>query len=157
MKKITIKEFVRYNGHNVKPNTTISLGFKAMYSELTKTIQVLQLLNNDVKIEVDKKPLGVFRVKNVSVSDDGESTLKFESMTEAVEMDNLNSLINADGELKIVMESVVDMEDGNNEIEDDEEEDENEAAQSDDEDEEDDDEDWDEDEDDEDWSDVEDE
>lgn len=151
MKKITIKEFVRYNGHNVKPNTTISLGFKAMYSELTKTIQVLQLLNNDVKIEVDKKPLGVFRVKNVSVSDDGESTLKFESMTEAVEMDNLNSLINADGELKIVMESVVDMEDGNDEIESDEEEDENEAAQSDD------DEDWDEDEDDEDWSDVEDE
>ena len=146
MKKITIKEFVKYNGHNVKSNTTVSLNFKAMYSELTKTIQVLQLLNNDVKIEADKKPLGVFRVKNVSVSDDGESTLKFESLAEAVEMDNLNSLINAENEIKITMESVVDLEDGNEEIESDEDTDEDS-----------DDEEWDEDEDDEDWSEVEDE
>ena len=120
MKKITIKEFVKYNGHNVKSNTTVSLNFKAMYSELTKTIQVLQLLNNDVKIEADGKPLGVFRVKNVSVSDDGESTLKFESMADAVEMDNLNSLVTAENEIKITMESVVDLEDGNEEIEEDE-------------------------------------
>lgn len=120
MKKITIKEFVKYNGHNVKSNTTVSLNFKAMYSELTKTIQVLQLLNNDVKIEADGKPLGVFRVKNVSVSDDGESTLKFESMADAVEMGNLNSLVTAENEIKITMESVVDLEDGNEEIEEDE-------------------------------------
>lgn len=120
MKKITIKEFTKYNGHNVKSNTTVSLNFKAMYSELTKTIQVLQLLNNDVKITADEKPLGVFRVKNVSVSDDGESTLKFESMADAVEMDNLNSLVTKEGEIVIVMESVVDLEDGNDEIEEDE-------------------------------------
>lgn len=120
MKKISIKEFVKYNGHNVKSNTTVSLNFKAMYSELTKTIQVLQLLNNDVKITADNKPLGVFRVKNVSVSDDGESTLKFESMAEAVEMDNLNSLITAENEVSIVMESVIDLEDGNEEIEEEE-------------------------------------
>ena len=117
MKKIVIKQFVRYNGHNVKSNTTVSLNFKAMYSELTKTIQILQLLNNDVKIEADGKPLGVFRVKNVSVSDDGESTLKFESMADAVEMDNLNSLVTAENEVKITMESVVDLEDGNEEVE----------------------------------------
>ncbi len=154
MKKITIKEFVKYNGHNVKSNTTVSLNFKAMYSELTKTIQVLQLLNNDVKIEADKKPLGVFRVKNVSVSDDGESTLKFESMAEAVEMDNLNSLINAENEVKIIMESVVDLEDGNSEIEEDEDEEEDTEEET----TETDDEDWDEEEDeDEDWSDIDDE
>lgn len=117
MKKIVIKQFVRYNGHNVKSNTTVSLNFKAMYSELTKTIQILQLLNNDVKIEADGKPLGVFRVKNVSISDDGESTLKFESMADAVEMDNLNSLVTAENEVKITMESVVDLEDGNEEVE----------------------------------------
>ena len=122
MKKISIKEFVRYNGHNVKSNTTVSLNFKAMYSELTKTIQVLQLLNNDVKITAGDKPLGTFRVKNVSVSDDGESTLKFESMADAVEMDNLNSLINLENEVAIVMESVVDLEDGNEEVEEDDDE-----------------------------------
>lgn len=144
MKKISIKEFVKYNGHNVKSNTTVSLNFKAMYSELTKTIQVLQLLNNDVKITADNKPLGVFRVKNVSVSDDGESTLKFESMAEAVEMDNLNSLITAENEVSIVMESVVDLEDGNEEIE----EEETESAESD----TDEDDDWDDDEDD--WGEI---
>ena len=143
MKKISIKEFVRYNGHNVKSNTTVALNFKAMYSELTKTIQVLQLLNNDVKITAGDKPLGTFRVKNVSVSDDGESTLKFESMADAVEMDNLNSLINLENEVAIVMESVVDLEDGNEEVEEDDEVEELEEI----EDETEDDEDWD----DEDW------
>ena len=138
MKKIRIKEFVRYNGHNVKSNTTVSLNFKAMYSELTKTIQVLQLLNNDVKITAGDKPLGTFRVKNVSVSDDGESTLKFESMADAVEMDNLNSLINLENEVAIVMESVVDLEDGNEEVE----EEDDDEVEDDTEDEEWDDEDW---------------
>ena len=117
MKKITIKELASYNGHSVKSNTTVALNFKAMYSQLTQTIQVLQLLNNDVKIEADGKALGTFRVKNVSVSDDGESTLKFESMASAVEMDNLNALINKETEVTIIMEGVVDMEDGNEEIE----------------------------------------
>lgn len=143
MKKISIKEFVRYNGHNVKSNTTVSLNFKAMYSELTKTIQVLQLLNNDVKITAGDKPLGTFRVKNVSISDDGESTLKFESMADAVEMDNLNSLINLENEVAIVMESVVDLEDGNEEVEEDDEVEELEEVEDDTEDDEDwDDEDW---------------
>ena len=143
MKKISIKEFVRYNGHNVKSNTTVSLNFKAMYSELTKTIQVLQLLNNDVKITAGDKPLGTFRVKNVSISDDGESTLKFESMADAVEMDNLNSLINLENEVAIVMESVVDLEDGNEEVEEDDEVEELEEVEDDTEDDEDwDDQDW---------------
>ena len=145
MKKISIKEFVRYNGHNVKSNTTVSLNFKAMYSELTKTIQVLQLLNNDVKITAGDKPLGTFRVKNVSVSDDGESTLKFESMADAVEMDNLNSLINLENEVAIVMESVVDLEVGNEEVEEDDNDEVEELEEV--EDDTEDDEDWD----DEDW------
>lgn len=145
MKKISIKEFVRYNGHNVKSNTTVSLNFKAMYSELTKTIQVLQLLNNDVKITAGDKPLGTFRVKNVSISDDGESTLKFESMADAVEMDNLNSLINLENEVAIVMESVVDLEDGNEEVEEDDNDEVEELEEV--EDDTEDDEDWD----DEDW------
>lgn len=150
MKKISIKEFVSYNGHNVKSNTTVSLNFKAMYSELTKTIQVLQLLNNDVKITAADKPLGTFRVKNVSVSDDGESTLKFESMADAVEMDNLNSLINVENEVAIVMESLVDLEDGNEEVEEDNDNDEVEELEEI-EDEDSDDDDWD----DEDWDDEE--
>lgn len=106
MQTIKISEFVKYNGHNIKASGAVNLSLKAMYSELTKTIQVLQLLNNDVKIsakvEGEKMELGMFRVKNIIVDDDGESTLKFESINDYVEMDNLNKIIVKD-EFKIMM------------------------------------------------------
>ena len=141
MKEIKIKEFVAYNGSATKANGVVTLNLKAMYSELTNTIKVLQLLNNDVKITVnDDKVLGVFRVKDVVVDGDGQSKLKFESMSEAVEMPVMNSLVNIEGEFKITMESKVDLEDADVEDEDD---DESEAEESeDDEDWDDDDEDW---------------
>lgn len=140
-KNIKIEEFVAYNGSSTKANGVITLNLKAMYSELTKTIQVLQLLNNDVSIVVnDKTKLGLFRVKDVVVDGDGQSKLKFESLAEAVEMNNINSLVGIEGEFKITMESKVELED--------ESEEEAESEESDEEDDEDwDDEDWGEDED----------
>lgn len=115
MKKIKIREVVGYNGHNVKANGIVLLNLKAMYSELVKTIQVLQLLNNDVKISVvhgkSEESLGMFRVKNVNISDDGESVLKFETLAEAAEMDVINSLVGKEGEFVINMFAEVDLED----------------------------------------------
>lgn len=112
MKKIKIKEVVGYNGHNVKANGIVLLNLKAMYSELVNTIQVLQLLNNDVKITVvegkNESSLGMFRVKNVNVSDDGESVLKFETLAEAAEMDVINSLVGKETEFTIKMFAEVD-------------------------------------------------
>ena len=125
MKKIKIREVVGYNGHNVKANGIVLLNLKAMYSELVKTIQVLQLLNNDVKISVvqgkSEESLGMFRVKNVNISDDGESVLKFETLAEAAEMDVINSLVGKEGEFVINMFAEVDLEDDNEEADDDEE------------------------------------
>lgn len=145
MKDIKIKEFVAYNGSATKANGVVTLNLKAMYSELTNTIKVLQLLNNDVKITVnDEKVLGVFRVKDVVIDGDGQSKLKFESMSEAVEMSVMNSLVNIDGEFSILMQSKVDLEDA--EVEDEDEDSEAEET-------EDDDEDWDDVEDDDDWGD----
>lgn len=121
MKKVKIREVVGYNGHNVKSNGVVNLNLKAMYSELVNTIQVLQLLNNDVKISVvegkSENSLGMFRVKNVSVSDDGESVLKFETLAEAAEMDKINSLVGKEGEFVINMFAEVDMEDAEDESE----------------------------------------
>lgn len=115
MKKIKIREVVSYNGHNVKSNGVVNLNLKAMYSELVNTIQVLQLLNNDVKISVvegkSENSLGMFRVKNVSVSDDGESVLKFETLAEAAEMDKINSLVGKETEFIINMFAEVEVED----------------------------------------------
>lgn len=115
MKKVKIREIVAYNGHNVKSNGVVNLNLKAMYSELVNTIQVLQLLNNDVKISVvegkSENSLGMFRVKNVSISDDGESVLKFETLAEAAEMDKINSLVGKETEFTINMFAEVETED----------------------------------------------
>lgn len=110
-KKVKIEEFVSYNGHNVKANGTVTLNFKAMYSELVKTINVLQLLNNDVRVSIKDTRLGSFRVKDVVVDGDGESKIKFDSMTDFVEMDEINKLVSAEGEFKISMEADIELED----------------------------------------------
>lgn len=132
MKKIKIREVVGYNGHNVKANGIVLLNLKAMYSELVKTIQVLQLLNNDVKISVvqgkSEESLGMFRVKNVNISDDGESVLKFETLAEAAEMDVINSLVGKEGEFVINMFAEVDLEEDEDEDVDDNNEDDEEIS-----------------------------
>lgn len=112
---IKIKEVVKYNGHKVKASGVVDVSFKAMYSELTNSMQLLQLLNNDVKIKAKlpgDKPIqvGVFRVSRVIFNDDGESTLSFTSTSDFIEMENLNALVGTD-EFQILLESEVEVED----------------------------------------------
>lgn len=153
MQKVKIREVVAYNGHNVKANGIVTLNLKAMYSELVNTMKVLQLLNNDVKISVvegkSESSIGMFRVKNVNISDDGESVLKFETLAEAAEMDKINSLVGKETEFTINMFAEVDLEDSDESDEDDDED----VEDDNDDDEEISDEDWDEALEDEDWGD----
>lgn len=97
MSKITISEFVSYSGHNISANGVVNLALAARYGELKNTIQVMQLLNEDIKIKArlgSNKPmiLGTFRIKNIMIDGDGESKIKLASTRDAVELDNLNSL-----------------------------------------------------------------
>ena len=121
MKKVKVEQFVSYNGHSVKTNKTVSLSFKARYSELVNTVKALQMLNNDVKVVavVAKKeiPVGTFMVKSVSIDSDGESVIKFDSMTDAVELENITSLIGLEAEFKIIMSASVEDEDDDEEAE----------------------------------------
>ena len=92
-----VKEVVRYNGHSLSANGSVNFNLKASYSELTNTIQMMQMLNNDVTIKAKLpagKPmkLGVFRIKQIIIDGDGESTLKFNGLNDYIEMDNLNLL-----------------------------------------------------------------
>lgn len=115
---ISIKEVVSYKGHSVKANGNIDISFSAMYGELTNSIKVLQLLNNDVTI-VAKLPgskavkLGNFNVRSVLFDGDGESVLKFTSMVDFVEMENVNTVISQEN-FQIKMEANVELEDENN-------------------------------------------
>nr|DAV95848.1 MAG TPA: hypothetical protein [Caudoviricetes sp.] len=102
---IKVKEVVKYNGHNMAANGSVNLALKASYSELTNSIMLTQMLNNDVHIGAKlpgKKPidLGTFRIKQISIDGDGESTLKFNSLSDFVEMDNLNQLPLASDDVK---------------------------------------------------------
>ena len=115
--EVKVKEVVCYGGHAIKANGAVDLVFKAKYSEITNSMSVLQMLNNDVDI-LAKIPgqkaikLGIFRVKNVIFDDDGESVLKFNSITNNVETDNLNILVPVEGseEFQILMSTEIDEE-----------------------------------------------
>lgn len=124
---VTVKMFANYNGHNVRQNGSINLTFKCDYGELSNSIQLLQLLNNDInviaKVASENKPfkIGSFRLKGVTIDDDGESKITFNSITDYVEIDNINKLItNETFKLKCVAE--VEIESDDNEEENSEEE-----------------------------------
>ena len=97
MKQIRVREVVKYGGHSLSANGSVNLTLKADYSELVNTIQVQQMLNNDVSIKA-KLPggklmrLGMLRLKSTTIDGDGESILKFNGLNDYIEMDNLNLL-----------------------------------------------------------------
>lgn len=115
---VKVKEVVKYNGHSLSANGSVNFTLKASYSELPNTIQMMQMLNNDVTIKAKLpagKPmkLGMFRIKQIVIDGDGESTLKFNGLNDYIEMDNLNLLpLNNDDnkEFVIMMEAEIEIE-----------------------------------------------
>lgn len=96
MTKVRIKEIVSYNGHSLSASGSVNLSLKAMYGELRNTILAMQLLNEDVtiKVKLDGKVrnAGVFRIKSIVIDGDGESKLKFEGLTDSIDLDVLNNM-----------------------------------------------------------------
>ena len=115
---IKVREVVKYGGHSLSANGSVNFTLKASYSELTNSIQAMQMLNNDVTIKAKLpagKPmkLGMFRIKQIIVDGDGESTLKFNGLNDYIEMDNLNLLpLNNDDnkEFVVMMEAEIETE-----------------------------------------------
>lgn len=116
---VKIKQVVTYKGHSLSANGSVNFTLKAAYSELPNSIQMMQMLNNDVSIKArlpGSKPmkLGMFRIKQIVVDGDGESVLKFNGLNDYIEMDNLNLLpLNNDEnkEFVIMAEAEIEMED----------------------------------------------
>ena len=117
MKTVTVKEVVNYKGHSIKANGIVDLSFSAMYDEATNSIKCLQMLNNDISI-LAKLPgekameLGVYRINSINFDSDGESNLKFRSVDNAVELDNLSRIITSE-KFQIKMEAHIEEEDEN--------------------------------------------
>lgn len=127
---IKVKEVVKYGGHSLSANGSVNFTLKAAYSELTNSIKLMQMLNNDVNIKAkvpNGKPmkLGMFRIKQIIIDGDGESTIKFNGLNDYIEMDNLNLLpLNSDEnkEFVVLMEAEIEEEDNEEDSEDDGEE-----------------------------------
>lgn len=121
---IKLKQVVRYNGHSLSANGSVNFDLKAEYGELGNTIQLFQLLNNDVKIKVKlagSKPmmLGMFRIKQITIDGDGESKIRFNGLNDYIEMDNLNLLpLNSDDAKNFVVMYEADIEEEDEEEED---------------------------------------
>ncbi len=120
---IKVKEVVKYGGHSLSANGSVNFTLKAAYSELTNSIKLMQMLNNDVNIKAkvpNGKPmkLGMFRIKQIIIDGDGESTIKFNGLNDYIEMDNLNLLpLNSDEnkEFVVLMEAEIEEEDNEDE------------------------------------------
>jgi hypothetical protein len=95
--QIKIKEMMSYGGHSLKANGSVDLTLKAQYSQCTKSMQLLQMLNNDVKIQIKKSgkkfSIGFFRIKEVKFDGDGESTVKFNTLSDFADVDSMNNLV----------------------------------------------------------------
>lgn len=128
---LKVKQVVTNAGYRVGANGSVSISFAAKYSELTNTIKLQQLLNNDVEIKAKVptgtgKPqvlnLGNFRVKRTTIDADGESKVEFNGITDYIEMDNLNKLpLNSDDlkEFTILVTADIESEDGEEDAEED--------------------------------------
>lgn len=135
--KVNVKAVAKYNGHTIGNNGNISLKLNCDYGEITNYVQLIQMLNNDVKIEVKhpeqkKFSLGIFRIKTIQIDHDGEGRLTFSSTNDFVEVDNLNRLImqNKDEQFQAFFKADVELE-NNEEAEDDEWPEENENDEED--------------------------
>lgn len=106
---IKVRSVVRYGGHSLSANGSVNLTLRSAYSELTNTIKLMQMLNNDVEIRAkipggNPMKLGIFRIKQIAIDGDGESVLKFNGLNDYIEMDNLNVLpLNSDENKEFVV------------------------------------------------------
>ena len=113
---LKVKEVVKYGGHSLSANGSVNFTLNAQYSELTNTIMLMQMLNNDVSIKAkipNEKPMkvGHFRIKQIIIDDDGESKIKFNGLSDYIEMDNLNLLpLNSDENKQFVVLMEADIE-----------------------------------------------
>lgn len=123
MRIIKVKQIVQYAGHSLRANGSVNFTVKAMYSELVNSIKMMQMLNNDVSLKArmangNPVNLGYFRIQEIKVDSDGESTIKFNGISDNIEMDNLNNLPLSDADVKqFTILAVADIEEEGEDVE----------------------------------------
>ena len=121
-KKIDIEQVVTSGGYSINANGIAMVTFKSKYGELVNTVNMLQLLNNDVDVvakvpgEKERAVGKYFRIKQIIVDGDGEQTVKLQGVSEFVDVESLASLPfkNAEvPEFRVHLTSSIELEDEN--------------------------------------------
>ena len=120
MQNVQIKTVASYGGHNVNQAGSVSLKLVFSYDTITKYIQAIQMLNENVNllavINGEKIKLGSFMINSINIDHDGAGKIKFNSQLDYVEIDNISKLINSDL-FKIMLQAEIDVEENNEEEE----------------------------------------
>lgn len=128
MEKVSIKTIASYGGHNINQVKNISLTLKFTYDTITKYIQSIQMLNENVSIiaaiDGEKIKLGSFMINSINIDHDGAGKIKFKSQVDYVELENITKIISNDA-FKVALIAEIDT-DGEEEAEKETEEEENE-------------------------------
>jgi hypothetical protein len=100
-KKLQTKVVASYGGHSIKANKSVDLTLKVKYDELEKVVMLLQFLNENIDITIKRQgqkaqQLGTFMLKEVKVDHDGASVVKFNSMIDHVNADDINTMVGED-------------------------------------------------------------
>lgn len=95
---IEVEQVVTSGGYSISANGVAHVTFKSKYGELVNTVNMLQLLNNDIDVtafvpgEKPSKVARFMRIKNISVDGDGEQTVKLQGVSEFVDVEELSKL-----------------------------------------------------------------
>ena len=118
MQNVKIKTVASYGGHNVNQAGSVSLKLVFSYDTITKYIQAIQMLNENVNILAvingEKIKLGSFMINSINIDHDGAGKIKFNSQLDYVEIDNISKLINSDL-FKIMLQAEIDVEENEEE------------------------------------------
>lgn len=127
MEKVSIKTVASYGGHNINQVKNISLTLKFTYDTITKYIQSIQMLNENVSIiaaiDGEKIKLGSFMINSINIDHDGAGKIKFKSQVDYVELENITKIISNDAfKVALIAEIDVDREESEKEAEEEENE-----------------------------------
>ena len=118
MQNVKIKTVASYGGHNVNQAGSVSLKLVFSYDTITKYIQAIQMLNENVNllavINGEKIKLGSFMINSINIDHDGAGKIKFNSQLDYVEIDSISKLINSDL-FKIMLQAEIDVEENEEE------------------------------------------
>lgn len=101
MQTVKVMSVAQYKGHSLNENGSVNLSLKFKYDQLVNVVQLTQMFSNDVIVavkipEVGSFKLGMFRIKNITIDGDGESTVKLNGLNDYIEVDNLNNIVTKD-------------------------------------------------------------